>query len=141
LILVGLLCAAACAAPLAVVPNTTYDPNSEATVMLFGQPVGKYVDDQHPDQCAAVAAERAEWPIVLAGVFDPARSCANATLNVREWYPWWGPSAGLWGPVAPAQAYILQGNTTAKRRAVMLRQAERWNPELVLWYSVRPFGQ
>lgn len=133
-----------CPPTLAVVPNHAAgveDPNSQATVELFGQPVGRYVDNEQPAECAAVGAERLQWPVVIAGVAPGSTStCPQATLNAFEYYPL--ERGILWGPPPNARAYILQdrfhwpGNPppTAEQREQLLRAAMAHRPVLVLWH-------
>lgn len=140
--LVGSFCAALCAAALAIVPRS--DGYGQADVMLFGHPVGRYVDNEQPQECQAVAEElMLGTPLVIAGIAPSGGPSCPGAVNVREWFPFdcrYPP--GTWGPVPKAAGYILQGTfawagckppTMAERRG-LLKRAEGWHPRLVLWY-------
>ena len=132
--LVGWFCALACSAALAV---------HGETITLFGQPVGRYVDDTTPGQCQVVSQLAGQGDLVVAGVAPSGGGACPGAVDAREWYPFdcrYPP--GAWGPVPEASAYILQARfawpgcrpPSPGQRARLFRAAERWHPALILWY-------
>lgn len=139
--LVGAFCAFACAFPLHI-SQCTFD---HCDVFNGTQQVGVYVDDSQPNQCAVAASYRAlGWSVVFTGRFArPGYTgpyCAQATLNLLEWYPWIN-GREAWGPPPRARGYILPWHfsfagppPTPSQRELELDQAQVNHPEVILWY-------
>ena len=142
--LVGAFCTFICSATLAIIPNTGYDPNSTGTVTLLGHPIGKYVDDEQPNQCTSVQNLLDQGvTLVIAGQAPESHNTCPGAVNADEYYPFdcrYYP--GAWGRMPRAPVLILQDlfawpsckPPTRRQRRGLLKTAAKDHAKLAFRY-------